>query len=63
MMSNEGDAWFAWIVLVYACYTGGIIEFALFHSKKYPGLDDKFYSHAAEGQKKKHLHFSGGLEF
>lgn len=50
-MSNEGDAWFALILPVYACYTGGIIHIALFHSKKCPGLDSTFYGHASCGPK------------
>ena len=50
------SVWFAWLVTVYACYTALFIYIALFHSKKCPGLDGKFYGHAAQGPKK-HLHF------
>ena len=34
------------------CYTGGIIYIALFHLEKYPDLDDKFYGHTVQAQKK-----------
>lgn len=45
----EGDVWFVCSVPVYACYAGDIICIALFHYKKYPALDDKFYCRAVHG--------------
>lgn len=57
------SVWFAWIVPVYACHTADIVIYiALFHSKKCPRLDGKFYGHAAQGAKNTCI-FSGGLEF
>lgn len=45
------SVWFAWIVPVLVILLALFIYIALFHSKKYPGLDGKFFGHAAQDQK------------